>query len=108
MELEELTRSVRATMDQVREALARLESEAQARDRPEVHALSQAYARLVALLRDYLAGAQRGRPLPRQLARRLADQLEPLVDHESEIARLGLAPSVSEVTELIRLAESAT
>lgn len=97
---------VHAVFEEARDALALIETAAQENDRPSLHALSHAYARLLGPLRDYLTAAQMGKALPRQLSRRLAEPLEPIAEHEQEAIALGLKPTAQDLVQLIRDAET--
>lgn len=108
MSLDRLNQLVRDAFSGAQESLVRIEEEAQREDRPVLHELSQAYAKLLAPLRDYVAGANIGRPLPRQLSKRLSEPLDAIIDREEDIRILGLKPDVADLTDLVREAETAT
>ena len=106
--IEEVNALVRVAFEQAQTSLVVLEEAAQQEDRPVLHALSQAYARLLSPLRDYVAGANMGRPLPRQLAKRVSEPVDAIFEHTAEVAALGLKPDADALTNLIRVAESAS
>jgi hypothetical protein len=106
--LETLNRLVREAFEGAQESLTRIEEAAQEDDRPVLHALSHAYARLLSPLRDYMASANMNRPLPRQLAKRAAEPLDAIFENEEEVRRLGLQPDPAALTRLLKEAETAT
>ena len=106
MDVEGFTERVGTFLGEVREALAVVEEAAQADDDAAWLDLSRAYALLVSPLRDYLSGAQMGRPSPRQLAKRLAELRKGFGGHDARIATLALHPDVAELEALCRDAES--
>jgi hypothetical protein len=105
--LAELRDLARSTFEAARDALVRIEDAAQAEERPALLALARAYAGLLGPLRDYLAGAQQGRPMPRQLARRLGEHIAAMAPQAEEIGSLSLHPDVAELTRLVDAAEAA-
>jgi hypothetical protein len=106
--LDDVTKLVRDAFDQAQESLVRLEEAAQAEDRPALHRLSQAYARLLSPLRDFLAGVNMGRALPRQLAKRIAEPSDAIFELVEDVRSLGLLPDGDALTRLIETAETAT
>ncbi|MBI2077293.1 MAG: hypothetical protein HYT80_02825 [Euryarchaeota archaeon] len=106
MDVEGFRKRVEDFLGDVREALAVVEEAAQADDDDAWLDLSRAYALMVAPLRDYLAGHERGRPLPKQLGKRLGDLRAAFVAHADHIATLALHPDLAEIDALRRDAES--
>lgn len=106
--LDELTLLVRETFGQTQDSLGKLEVAAQSEDRPEFHRLAQAYARLLSPLRDYVTSVNMGRPLPRQLAKRISEPVDPIFELPHEVQELGLHPDGDALTRLVQMAESVT
>lgn len=105
--IEEVNALVRLAFEQAQGALVTLEEAARQEDRSALHELSQAYARILSPLRDYVVGANMGRALPKQLAKRVSEPADAIFDHVDEVAKLGLKPDAESLTALIRAAESA-
>ncbi|HLE47737.1 MAG TPA: hypothetical protein VI818_05515 [Candidatus Thermoplasmatota archaeon] len=105
MDLESFTKRVAVVLEDVREALALVEEAAQSDDDSGWLDLSRGYALLVAPMREYLTGAERARPLPRQLAKKIGELRSGLLPHEERIALLALHPDLSDLEALRRDAE---
>lgn len=97
---------VAETMDAIRESLVAIEAAAQEQDLPTYHALARLYASTLPPLRDYLAGLQAGRPMPRNLGTRLLEVAESLTPLAGLVERLGLHPDLGELRGLAALAGS--
>lgn len=95
---------VQETMEAVRDSLVVIEEAAQREEQPTHHALARIYAGLVPLMREYLSGLERGRPLPRQLARRVLEAVDELAPLRDLVAGLGLHPDSEELRQLALLA----
>lgn len=106
MEQQGFVQLVMIRMEAARDSLARIEAEAQRQDRPELHATSRLYAQFCMHAREFLSGSQRGRPLPRRLGKQVESILASLQEHEEVAAQLGLSPTISELVELVRAAET--
>lgn len=106
--IDDVTQLVREAFAQAQESLVQLEEAAQAEDRAALHSLSQAYARLLSPLRDYIGSVNMGRASPRQLAWSVSEPSEAIFDLADEVRTLGLQPDGEALTRLVRAAESAT
>ena len=106
--IDDVTKLVREAFAQAQESLVRLEEAAQADDRPVLHSLSKAYARLLSPLRDYIGSVNMGRASPRQLAWSVSEPSEAIYDFVDDVREFGLQPDAEALTRLVRAAESAT
>lgn len=104
MDAHEFGLIVAETMEAVRESLLAIELAAQADDQPTLHALSRAYASTVAPFREYLAGLERGRPMPRALGSRILETVDQLLPLRDQVRGLGLHPDVEELRQMALLA----
>ena len=106
MTVEDVTELVKEAFAQAQESLVLLEEAAQTNDRPAIHALSQAYAKMLSPMRDYLSSVIMGRPSPRQLAKRIVEPADPIFELIDEVRQLGLQPDAEALTRLVQLAET--
>ena len=97
---------VREFLDRARTTLGAIEMHVrETEEAPALMQASRAYARFCMHARDYVSGAQTGRPLPRRLAQRLLELRDELLPNEAALSGIGAGPSAQELADLAASAE---